>query len=338
MRLSICIPTYNRHDELLRLIKSIEIAAKSLPSTADVEVVVSDNASTDGTEVVMREAESRLNYIIYSRNEKNQGFAANLNKAIEISSGDYCWLMGSDDVILPDAIMRVWQHLERGVSVIVGNPITRSTERKYFFFDEQRDHQITRTEDFVSYLSQCREISAAFAFISTLIVRRDFWKNAQCTKYELMHPYTHMLRIVRGLVSNGGTVRCLNAPVVATGHSGNEWNITVLPHFELDLSTIQYIERNIFNSSPSVLIAYGVIFRRQYTTIELLKARVECTIDRWSPMVPFLMTSGYAQFLIKKINIDTLLFSMYMRIKKLRKLQSNAAAGVAKTLGKYFRQ
>jgi abequosyltransferase len=337
MRLSICIPTYNRHDELLRLINSIEIAVKSLPSTADVEVVISDNASTDGTEAAMREAQSRLIYISYSRNEKNQGFAANLNKAIEISSGDYCWLMGSDDIILPDALMRVWQHLQRGVSVIVGNPITRSTERKFFLFDDQRDHQFGSTDDFVLYISQCREISAAFAFMSTLIVRRDFWNNAQCTRYELMHPYTHMLRIVRGLASNGGIVRCLNAPIVATGHAGNEWNTTVLPHFELDLSTIQYIEGKIFNSSPPVLLAYGAIFRRQYSTIELLKARVESTIDRWSSMVPFLTASGYSQFLLKKTLIDTVLFRIYLRIKELRKPQSKPTAGVLKNSNKYLR-
>ena len=337
MRLSICIPTYNRHDELLRLINSVEIAVKSLPSTADVEVVVSDNASTDGTEAAMREAQSRLIYISYSRNEKNQGFAANLNKVIEISSGDYCWLMGSDDVILPDALMRVWQHVEHGVSVIVGNPITRSTERKFFLFDEQRDYQFGRTDDFVSYLSQCREISAAFAFMSTLIVRRDFWNNAQCTQYELMHPYTHMLRIVRGLASNGGVVRCLNAPVVTTGHAGNEWNTSVLPHFELDLSTILYIESDIFNSSSPVLLAYGAIFRRQYSNIELLKARVECTMDRWRSMVPFLTAFSYSQLLLKKTIIDPILLMIYLRIKELRKPQNKPAAGALKTSGKYLR-
>lgn len=336
MRLSICIPTYNRHDELLRLIHSIEIALKSLPLTEGIEVIVSDNASSDGTKNAMRKIEYRSNYIIYSRNEKNEGFAANLNRAIGMASGEYCWLMGSDDIILPDAIMRVWQHLDNGVSVIVGNPITRSTERKFFLFDEQRDHQFARIEDFVLYISQCREISATFAFMSTLIVRRDFWNNAQCTQYELMHPYTHMLRIVRGLTSSGGTVRCLNAPVVVTGHAGNEWNTTVLPHFELDLSTILYIVSKIFNSSPTVLPAYGAIFRRQYSTIELLKARVECTMDRWSSMVPFLTSSGYAKFLLKKTIIDTVLLTIYLRIKKLRKLQSKTAAAVLKNLGKYL--
>ena len=337
MRLSICIPTYNRHDELLRLINSIQIAVNLLPSNADIEVIVSDNASTDGTEAAMREAQCRLIYISYSRNEKNEGFAANLNKAVEISSGDYCWLMGSDDIILPDAIMRVWDSLEHGVSVIVGNPITRSTERKFFIFDEQRDHQFDRTDDFVSYLSDCREISAAFAFMSTLIVRRDFWNNAQCTKYELMHPYTHMLRIVRGIASNGGIVRCLNVPVVATGHAGNEWNKTVLPHFELDLLTLIYIVRSIFNSSRPVLLAYGEIFRRQYSTIELLKARVECTMDRWCSMVPFLSAFDYSQLLLKKTMIDPVLLMIYLRIKELRKKKSKPAAGALKTSGKYLR-
>jgi hypothetical protein len=169
--------------------------------------------------------------------------------------------------------------------------------------------------------------------MSTLIVRRDFWNNAQCNSYEVMHPYTHMLRIVRGLASNGGTVRCLNASLVATGHAGNEWNTTVLPHFELDLLTILYIESDILNSSLPVILAYGAIFRRQYSTIELLKARVECTKDRWSSMVPFLIISGYSQLLLKKTIIDTIFFMIYLHIKALRKLHSKAVVEVSKTLG-----
>ncbi|MBR7037253.1 glycosyltransferase [bacterium] len=46
--LSICIPTYNREVYLKRLVDSI-ISQKEFVDTDDIEIVISDNASTDST-------------------------------------------------------------------------------------------------------------------------------------------------------------------------------------------------------------------------------------------------------------------------------------------------
>lgn len=318
MKLSICIPTYNRKEDLHRLLASIEVATKMVPAAGEFEVIVSDNASTDGTEQLVHNAQQRLPSLRYFRNETNQGFAANLNQAVAVAVGSYCWLMGSDDTLLPDALGRLWHHLDAGPSVIVGNPVTRSVERKFFLFHEERALKLSSESDYALYVEQCSEISAVFAYMSTLVVSRDFWNQVQCPKYENEHPYVHMLRIVRGLMTQGGEIRCLNAPVVVTGHAGNEWNATVLPHFELDLTTIQYIVSTMFGSSPSLMSAYGRVFRRQYSGIELLKSRVESAKDRWKAMVPLLRSFGYPRILLEKTVLDPLLLMIYMRIKELR--------------------
>lgn len=325
MKLSICIPTYNRRDELLRLLTSIEIALAKFPPAGQVEVIVSDNASTDGTELAIPEAKDRLPCLLYFRNNTNQGFAANLNRVVSLASGAYCWLMGSDDALLPDVLDRLWPHLDGGPSVIVGNPVTRSVERKFFLFHDEKEQRLSSEQEYVLYVAQCREISAAFAFMSTLIVKHDFWDRIQCTQYENEHPYAHMLRIVRGLATEGGNVRCLNAPMVTTGHSGNEWNKTVLPHFELDLLTIQYIVDTIFNSSPALMSAYGLVFRRQYSGLELLKSRVESTRERWNSMTPPLKSFGYPLFLLKKTFLDPLLLALYMCIKGVRATRNRSS-------------
>ncbi len=324
MKLSICIPTYNRREELRRLLASIEIAIEKVPAADEVEVIVSDNASTDGTEQLVYGAQKRLPYLQYFRNETNLGFAANLNRAVAMAGGAYCWLMGSDDAILPDALGRLWPHLDEGASVIVGNPVTRSIERKFFLFHDEREQKLSTETDYVLYVRQCREISAVFAYMSTLLVRRGFWNQVQCPKYENEHPYVHMLRIVRGLSTQGGAIRCLNAPVVITGHAGNEWNATVLPHFELDLSTIHYIVNTMFGSSPSLLNAYGSVFRRQYSGIELLKSRVESTAERWNAMTPLLRSFGYPRILLEKSALDHWLLIIYLRIKGLRAARMRA--------------
>ena len=66
-KLTIAIPTYNRKDLLERCLNSI------IPQMdKDIEIFISDNASSDGTEEMVRE---KFNYpfIRYRKNEENIG-------------------------------------------------------------------------------------------------------------------------------------------------------------------------------------------------------------------------------------------------------------------------
>lgn len=86
---TIGIPTYNRA-EFLR-----ESLASALGQTFDdLEIIVSDNASTDETEEVVRQAGSRVRY---HRNPTNLGAAANWAKLVELARGRYfSWLQDDD--------------------------------------------------------------------------------------------------------------------------------------------------------------------------------------------------------------------------------------------------
>ena len=93
--LTIAIPTYNRENLLKRAIESI------IPQMNEkVELLISDNASTDGTEQLVKKYEG-INYI---RNVSNIGPDANFLQCYTQSSGKYILLLGSDDILLPDAI------------------------------------------------------------------------------------------------------------------------------------------------------------------------------------------------------------------------------------------
>jgi glycosyltransferase involved in cell wall biosynthesis len=95
MRISICIPQYNRINFLLKSLAIIE--QQSYP---DIEVVVSDDCSSDNTEQEIRSLMQRYRYpIIYHRNEKNLGYDANYRKCIELGTGDYCLVIGNDDSV-----------------------------------------------------------------------------------------------------------------------------------------------------------------------------------------------------------------------------------------------
>jgi glycosyltransferase involved in cell wall biosynthesis len=67
--LSICIPTYNRANVLDKSIASIVIQPEF--SSDDVELVVSDNASDDDTEQVVKKYQKKYKNVFYSKNSEN---------------------------------------------------------------------------------------------------------------------------------------------------------------------------------------------------------------------------------------------------------------------------
>jgi glycosyltransferase involved in cell wall biosynthesis len=105
---TVTIPTYNRARLLPRTIESV--LTQSIPN---LEVFVSDNASTDATsEVVAEFGDPRLHYL---RNDRNLGHFANLSRGLHLGSSPYVVVLPDDDVMLPG-------HLEHMLGILEGNP------------------------------------------------------------------------------------------------------------------------------------------------------------------------------------------------------------------------
>lgn len=87
--LSICIPTYNRAD----ILNDTLISLTQDPDFSDkVEVVISDNCSTDNTETIVNEFIKRFDNIIYSKNLENVK-DANFFKVLSLGKGKYLKLI-----------------------------------------------------------------------------------------------------------------------------------------------------------------------------------------------------------------------------------------------------
>lgn len=93
MKISICIPQFNRIEFLVESLTRIQ-----LQEYANIEVVVSDDASTDTTYDAIEQLVITYRFpIVYGRNEVNKGYDYNWRKTIEMASGDYVLILGNDD-------------------------------------------------------------------------------------------------------------------------------------------------------------------------------------------------------------------------------------------------
>jgi glycosyltransferase involved in cell wall biosynthesis len=94
---SICIPTFNRRSLLMSA-----IASALGQSYSNIEVIISDNASDDGTqEAVAAIGDSRIHY---QRNHRNLGPSANWMKCLDLARGKYCSWLQDDDLLLTDFV------------------------------------------------------------------------------------------------------------------------------------------------------------------------------------------------------------------------------------------
>ncbi|WP_254768932.1 glycosyltransferase family 2 protein [Salinilacihabitans rarus] len=103
---SVVTPTYNHADLLPRAIESV-----SEQTYDDVEHVVVDDASTDGTRGLMADHDDRVRYI---RKAENDGLSETRNVGIRNASGDRILFLDADDELRADAIESLIEHLDRG--------------------------------------------------------------------------------------------------------------------------------------------------------------------------------------------------------------------------------
>jgi len=75
-------------------------------NSINYQVCVSDNHSNDNTRDVVRMFEGKLN-LSYRKNESNIGMAKNIISSVEMAKGEFIWMIGDDDLLLPKAIKKV---------------------------------------------------------------------------------------------------------------------------------------------------------------------------------------------------------------------------------------
>ena len=108
--LTLAIPTYNRAHDLARLLEALSQELRGLEEK--VSLVVSNNASTDGTLQVIESFAAGKLQIKVLHQATNLGMDGNFCACVEQVDGAYFWLFGDDDLPARGAIPALVQLLE----------------------------------------------------------------------------------------------------------------------------------------------------------------------------------------------------------------------------------
>ena len=119
---SVTIVTYNSGRYIKRCLESV-LAQKG----PQVEIIVVDNDSTDGTRDILERYEDRCS-ITY--NSRNTGFAAAQNQAIGLSTGNWVLTLNPDVLLMPYFIQALLEagRLDNRIGTVCGKLLAMSTD------------------------------------------------------------------------------------------------------------------------------------------------------------------------------------------------------------------
>lgn len=259
-RLSVVIATYNRAEWLSTAIQSV---LNQIGDRDDVEIVISDDASTDGTADVIKEFTSNpLVTTLY--NDTNLGFQENVLAAATAASGSMILLLGDDDLFLPGTIAVYTEAVVNypSVAAILCNGVQIShdaTKITYCFRHFKNDKLLNGLDAY-------KQLWTNATFITGLAIQRDIiiehWRS------DLIYPQLYAIAIalqdasVLGLKHFGFAARIhpgqLGNHVLGSQESKNEKHVFAeLPQILEEVAQLSE-EEIITICTPFLMNAYKI--------------------------------------------------------------------------------
>jgi abequosyltransferase len=228
-KFSVCIPAYNRVCHLGVLLDSILVQ-----DYRSFEIVVCEDRSPERDAIARIVRDHIRNYpgkIRFYENEQNLGYDGNIRNLVEKARGEYCFFMGNDDLMCPNA-------LGVAADIVYRHENVGFVLRSYAWFDDAPE----RIAAEVRYFSEERVLSPgveaiSFCFrrsgvISGYIVQRDSAYAAATEKFDgtlyyQMHLTANVLVSKSAVFTPEVLVLCRNSEPPDFGNSAREKGLFV---------------------------------------------------------------------------------------------------------------
>jgi len=319
IKLSICIPTYNRIEFLPGTIKSILDQY-----TSEMQIVISDNFSTDGTkewvqELIATHPECNIKYFYY---DKNMGADFSYMKVIEIADGEYCWFLGSDDQIKDGAVKNVVSKIINGYDTLLFcrtncdyhlTPIRIEFALKKGI--QEGTYNFSDKYELIRYFKNARDLSALFSYLSTIIVKKSVWDNIPLEQSFIGSAYSHVYKIL-ALLLNGGILFYSSETIVFTRFKNDSFTIGKnIDRFLLDINGYKRLGEYFFPNSEELKYYFWEALRntRSWYSLFIARINVGCKKD-WRLVEKELISVGYNKIKLLFISNTFLLFKLLQRI------------------------
>jgi glycosyltransferase involved in cell wall biosynthesis len=183
-----------------------------------VEVVVSNNASTDGTREYL-DSIIRPYFVVNHNPENNHG--RNFWTVVEKASGEHVWLLGDDDEPLPGAVQKVLETLKDVCDWVipfltVEHKDLTTTPLRIVDGSFPLRWDLSAESDFANLASRSRSLAAFGGLISVLIGRRQLLLDGYEATWGWSHDtgFAHVAALLHASSEPGSVLAVIPEPMV----------------------------------------------------------------------------------------------------------------------------
>lgn len=119
IKLSIVILSYNTKDLTIACLKSIDSQYKQELEKKELEIIVVDNNSSDGSASAINKLQLSINNLRLIENKENLGFARGCNIGAKTAKGKYILFLNSDTQVLDKGFLSMTSFLDKNESVAI---------------------------------------------------------------------------------------------------------------------------------------------------------------------------------------------------------------------------
>lgn len=201
-QLSIVIPTVGRIEALK--IALIAFKKQIIQYRDEVELIVSDNGSSDGTKDELSD-EDNYGWLNYHRYDNQVEYVDSIKRSVSLSCGKYVILFGDDDVPFPcfvDSILHLlYQYCNAGLfhfNVIIGKDYG-----DYVFHNlKLEDSHYERAVEVLKIDKMLYKHPISMSFITTVVFSRDVWELGLQSLDTALKGYPHLSIWFNGIQDN----------------------------------------------------------------------------------------------------------------------------------------
>lgn len=306
--ISFCIPVFNRENYIYETLISILTQDCSLP----FEVVVSDNCSSDNTCTIVSELCITYHNLRLVRMSENMGADTNYINVVNHSKANYCWLFGSDDILLPDSLQLMVDNLEKYSPKIclsdqfIGNKdgqilyksriLSNTTNPKLYSW--------SNLPDFKDYIGQATSQSSIFGFLSIIVFDRQSWMQVPVDKKYIGSLYVHAQKLFSIATLPNNYLLYLPHPLVIWRGGNDSFGGPgkYFYRYNIDFDGFRLLHDDFLPESLSS--SFRSLFRRHHSFLNICYLRLNCTKSQYKSIKHKLLWYGYPKFLIPLIQTD----------------------------------
>jgi len=325
IKLSFCIPTYNRGQYIGETLESIISQA-----TDDIEIVIVDGASTDNTSEVVLSFRERFPNLVYHRGTSNMGVDRDMAMAVELAQGQYCWLMSSDDVIKSGAVKLILEEIAHGYQIYLCNRIDCDSllipfKNTYWLSSHPvKDvFNLANKAELIEYFNSANSIGALFSFMSSIIFERKSWNAIEYNSNFNGSGYAHVFRLL-SFIKKQCILRYIVTPIVYCRLDNDSFrHIGIMNRYLMDINGYLRLADLLFPAHDNIKAAFLKVMTREHLWYRLVKLRSAVQFpERWKELNVKLLRFGYNKTTLDLCNFlgrFSLIVNVLLNINRLSK-------------------